>query len=198
MKLQNYLAELVGTFALTFAVLISLALPQPVSTPMIAAITLGLFVYTIGHISGAHLNPAVTCGLISINKMKPQEGAFYIVSQFFGAMLAMVAGRIIMGDSLEIGAGTSFLDASAEALGTFFFTFGIAAVVYKKVPQALSGIVIGGSLLLGIFIASSVSNGVLNPAVALGIGSFNLMYILGPVAGSVAGMWCFKFLSDEK
>ena len=198
MQLQRYLAELLGTFALTLAVWLSLGFSMPLSTPLIAAITLGLFVYTIGHISGAHCNPAITCGVISINKMKPQEGAFYIIAQFIGAMLAMIVGRMLTGETVQVGAANTFATGIAEAVGAFFFAFGVAAVVYKKVSGSMSGIVVGGSLLLGIYVALSLSNGVLNPAVALGIGSLNLMYILGPVAGAVAGMWAFKFLSDEK
>ena len=56
--------------------------------------------------------------------------------------------------------------------------------------------VVGGSLLLGIAVAALLgSNGVLNPAVALGIGSFNVMYVLGPILGSVLGMQLYKRLA---
>ena len=87
----------------------------------------------------------------------------------------------------------------AEALGALFFGFGVAAVVYGKVAKEMSGLVVGGSLLLGIsFSALMNANGVLNPAVALGIGSFGIMYVLGPVIGVSLGMWMFKYLSGEK
>ncbi|MBI3331918.1 aquaporin [Candidatus Peregrinibacteria bacterium] len=198
MQLQKYLAELLGTFALTLAVWLSIGFSMPLSTPLIAAITLGLFVYTVGHVSGAHLNPAITCALISINKIKPQDGALYIVAQFLGAMLAMIVGRMLTGETVQVGASNSLAVGTAEALGALFFAFGVASVAYKKVQMPASGIVVGGSLLLGIYVALSLSNGVLNPAVALGIGSLNPMYILGPVIGAVAGMWAFRFLSDEK
>jgi glycerol uptake facilitator-like aquaporin len=60
----------------------------------------------------------------------------------------------------------------------------------------MSGLVVGGSLLLGIALASLLgSNGVINPAVALGIGSFNVMYVLGPVLGSLLGMQVYKRLA---
>ncbi len=68
-------------------------------------------------------------------------------------------------------------------------------MVYGKTPSGLSGVVVGGSLLLGIAIAAGFgSNGVLNPAVAFGIGSFGLMYIAGPILGAVCGMQAYKRL----
>lgn len=198
MKINKYLAEFLGTFALTYAVWVSLGFSMPLSTPLIAAVTLGLFVYTIGHISGAHLNPAITCGLISINKIKPQDGALYIVAQILGALLAMLVGRFLTGETVYVGGSNAIPIAVAEGIGALLFSFGVAAVAYRKVPSEMSGIVVGGSLLLGIFTAMSLSNGVLNPAVALGIGSLNVMYLLGPIVGAVAGMWLFRYLSGEK
>ena len=92
----------------------------------------------------------------------------------------------------------SFRVLAAEAIGTAFFTFGIAAVVFGKVYNGASGVVIGGSLLLGITFAALLgSNGVLNPAVAFGIGSFSLMYVLGPIIGSVIGMNAYKYLKKD-
>lgn len=66
--MNKYIAEAIGTFALTLAVGLSLAGEFPVSTPILAALTLGLFVYSVGHLSGTHLNPAVTIGAWSIKK----------------------------------------------------------------------------------------------------------------------------------
>jgi glycerol uptake facilitator-like aquaporin len=65
------------------------------------------------------------------------------------------------------------------------------------VPAAASGLVIGGSLFLGIHFAAHTSNGVLNPAVALGIGSFSLAYIWGPIAGAIVGALLYRLLSSK-
>lgn len=195
--MKKYVAEGIGTFGLTLAVIVSLSGGIMLPTPVIAALTLGLFVYSIGHISGTHINPAVTVGLLSLGKITAKDATAYIVSQFVGAMAAMIVGGMMVSGA-SLSAQNSLPVFLGELVGTFFFTFGIASVAYGKAPAQVSGLVVGGSLLLGVSIASVVSNGVLNPAVALGIGSFSLAYLLGPLAGSVLGMWVYALVSGEK
>lgn len=195
--MKKYIAELIGTFALTLAVALSLAGSFPVSTPVIAALTLGLFVYSISHISGTHINPAVTIGAWFIKKINFIDALFYIVFQILGAILAIIVSHLMI-TATSLTVSSSLPTLFAELLGTFFFTFGIASVIYNKTPSVMSGIVIGGSLLLGISVASILSNGVLNPAVALGINSFSLAYVFGPIFGSILGMSTYKILSREK
>lgn len=192
--MKKYVVEALGTGALTLAVGLSLAGTFPVPTPLLAALTLGLFVYTVGHISGTHINPAVTIGAWSIGKIETKPAALYLVAQMLGAAVAMaLMTRLVELPALTVAGDTMI--GFAEFLGAFFFTFGIAAVVYGKTPSGLSGVVVGGSLLLGIAIAAGLgSNGVLNPAVAFGIGSFGMMYILGPILGAVCGMQAYKQL----
>jgi aquaporin Z len=186
MKPKALVAELFGTFSLTLAVLISVNNPGfPVPTPVIAGLTLGLFVYTIGPISGCHINPAVTCGLAAIRKIEFPTAGFYIVSQFAGALLALWLGSVIFGDVTNLS-------------GAVVFLFGIGAVVLGLVPAAASGLVIGGSLLLGVSWAAHTTNGVLNPAVALGIGSFSAAYVWGPILGAVVGTIVCAYLAKGK
>jgi glycerol uptake facilitator-like aquaporin len=181
---------------LTLAVALSLAGAFPVPTPVIAALVLGLFVYSIGHLSGTHINPAVTVGAWSIGKIQPSDVAGYLVAQFAGAALALVIVKSAVTPAV-LPVENILTVGLAEALGMFFFTFGIASVIYGKTPSVLSGVVVGGSLLAGITVAALLgSNGVLNPAVALGIGSFNIFYILGPVVGSLCGMQAYKYLAS--
>ena len=90
MQVQKIIAESLGTFTLAFAVLLSATATNfPVPVPIMAGLVLGLFVYTIGSISGCHLNPAVTLGLLSIKKIKPKESFIYIVAQLVGALFAL-------------------------------------------------------------------------------------------------------------
>ena len=167
--MKKYIAEAVGAGTLTLVVALSLKVAFPVATPILAGLVLGLFVYAIGHLSGSHINPAVTIGVWSIGKIKASEALLYIIAQCVGAALAMlIAGSTVGLPTLTVT--NSLAVGIAEALGTLFFTFGIAAVVYNKTPKDISGVAIGGSLLLGIAVAAMMgSNGVLNPAVAFGI-----------------------------
>ena len=196
--MNKYIAELLGTFGLTLVVLLSLNGTFPVPTAVMAALTLGLFVYTIGHISGTHINPAVTLGLLSIKKIGLIDASWYIVAQFVGAGLAMFVSALFIGIPTLIIVANTVTVGLFEFIGVFFFAFGIASVVSGKAPASLSGFIVGGSLLLGISLASFKSNGVLNPAVAFGIGSFSLMYVVGPIIGSIVGMQVFKFLNGDK
>ena len=196
--MKKYIAEAVGTFALALTVALSLAGTFPVPTPVLAGLVLGLFVYSIGHISGTHINPAVTIGLWSIGKIKNLDALYYIIAQFIGAGLAMLVAHHGLATVPALVVANSTRVFIAETLGTAFFTFGIASVVYGKAAADAAGVVIGGSLFLGITIAALFgSNGVLNPAVAFGIGSFGIMYIIGPIVGSLAGMNLFKYLKQD-
>ncbi len=197
--MKKYLAEALGAFTLTFVVALSLAGKFPVSTPVLAALVLGMFVYSLGHISGTHINPAVTIGAWSIKKITTVDAVVYVVAQCVGALLAFGLATLVgvSATSSYIVAGNTLGIGLAEMFGTFFFTFGIASVMYGRTPSQLSGVVVGGSLLLGISIAALLgSNGILNPAVALGIGSVSFMYLFAPIVGSIVGMNVYKYLGN--
>jgi glycerol uptake facilitator-like aquaporin len=120
----------------------------------------------------------------------------YWVAQFAGGLLAMIVSSAIAPRTplTVIDNGMVFL---AEALGTFVLAYGVASVVYNKAPGAAAGLTIGGSLLVGISLATQ-SNGVLNPAVALGIGSFSWTYIVGPALGGVVAMVLYRFVATSE
>lgn len=194
--MKKYLAEGLGAGLLTLVVGLSLSSSFPVATPLLAAITLGLFVYSLGHISGTHINPAVTIGAWSIGKISNREASLYLAAQCVGAVGALMILSFIS-TPMVLTISNSLSVGLAEGLGAFFFTFGIASVIYGRTPGLLSGVVVGGSLLIGIAISATIgSNGVLNPAVALGIGSLGTMYILGPIIGAVLGMQVYRYLSE--
>ena len=200
--MKKYIAEIFGTFGLTLVVIASVSTRFfPVPTTILAGVTLGLFVYTVGHISGCHINPAVTIGAWSIRKIKSHEAIAYIICQFVGAGLAMlIAGALLnLGPVAHLAIKDTLAVGLAEMIGTVFFTFGIASVIYGKAPSIMSGIVIGGSLFLGAAIASLLgSSGIVNPAVALGVRSLNWMYLIGPRFGSVIGMNLYQLLESSK
>jgi len=192
---RRYTAELLGTATLTFAVLGSIQ--QQTATPFVAGLVLLLMVYIFGPVSGAHVNPAVTVGLWSIQKIKTPEALAYIASQLVGAVAAQFLFVYLVGGLPQVPVTPGWGVALAEALGAFFLLLGISAVVHGKVQSAASGLVIGCSLLLGILLASLMSNGVLNPAVALGLRSYSLPYLIAPFVGAVAAVYLYQWMTKE-
>jgi len=198
MKLQKYIAELLGAFTLTLAVALSLISPGAVPTPVIAALVVGLFVYTVGAISGAHFNPAVTIALATVKKISWSDALIYILMQLVGAELAMTLPQWLTGNAISLSPNNDLMTGAAEALGAFFLVFGISAVIHENTEKGTSGLVIGGSLLLGILIASGASHGILNPAVAVGLGSISVAYMLGPIVGGLLAAWVYKYLASKQ
>ncbi len=198
--LKKYLAELIGTFALSFVVLLAVASAStPIPVPVIAGLTLALFVYSIGALSGCHINPSVTLGLLSIKKINVKDAVGYIVAQFIGAYLAIAIAHLFGISGLVAAGAWSNQVFFAEMLGSIFFTFGIASVVYGKAKEQMSGIVVGGSLTLGVLIAVFTgAAGILNPAVALALNSFTVAYIFAPIVGALIGFNLYKYVANER
>jgi glycerol uptake facilitator-like aquaporin len=193
---QKCIAEFIGAATLSFAVLASLSLTTPlIITPVVAGLVLLLFVYTIGSISGAHINPAVTIGAWSIKKISTKDAAMYVVAQCLGGFAAfLLATSVLTGTTMGF-ATESYSDFWAEFIGMVIFTFGIASVIYGKTTDAAAGVVIGGSLLLGIMLAVAAgSAGILNPAVGIALGMVSLSNIAGAILGSVVGMHLYRYL----
>lgn len=197
MEIKKYLAEFLGAFLLTFAVIASLQSGFPLVTPVVAGLTIALVVYTLGGVSGAHINPAVTLGLWAIKKISLSNGLIYIVVQTIGAWLAGAFAAYLFDFSNTLTVANTLPVFLGEAIGAFVLVLAVCGVVLRANSQAYSGLAIGGALTLGASIASIVSNGVLNPAVALGIGSIGLVYILGPIVGAVVAALLARYLISE-
>ncbi|MEK7672378.1 MAG: aquaporin [Patescibacteria group bacterium] len=203
MKVQKYVAELLGTFTLAFAVAISAMMGSPVPTPLIAAVTLAVFVYTVGSVSGAHLNPAVTLAMATVKKISVPDAAMYIVVQLLAGFAAFHLAQWLVATPFNIedfprNAGI-WKEGLMEAMGAFILVFGVSSVVWKKAPEQMAGWVIGTSLFVGLMIAGGLSLGVLNPAVALGIGLkyTSYMYFVAPLVGGILAAWVYKYLAKK-
>jgi aquaporin Z len=199
---KKYLTEFIATGLFALAIGVSAFNPAFMAAPVIAGITLALFVYVFGSISGTHINPAVTLGLLSLRKISVKDAVGYIVAQLLGGLAALYIGKLFVPELGAIPAGTIEITTMvffAEMIGAIVFGMGIAAAVYDKVSKSLSGAVIGGSLVIGLGIAASAGSlGILNPAVAITIGAFNFVYIAGPIAGMLIGMQFYKWVSHMR
>lgn len=199
-KVAVIVAEFLGTALLTTVVLAvsrsSLGLPYFVASA--AGLTLGVTILTLGGISGAHLNPAVTLGLWTVRRINTTHAVVYVIAQFLGALSAWRLYEYLTNSELTNIAGTSFdwRVLAAEAIGTFVFVFGVTAAIYQKYEGVQLAAAIGVSLFLGVLIAAVAlnGNGVVNPAVALGIQSWSRAYVVGPLVGALVGANLYHYV----
>ncbi len=143
-----FFAELIGTFLLSIAVLMTL-LPNathPITTPIAAALTLGLMVYLLGNISGCHINPAVSFAMMLMRKLCPKRFILYIIAQIVGGLLAYAVAKIyILISAGQLGewlvpTKSSALIGLGEFVGATAFVFGIFAAVYNEVSSDVIGL----------------------------------------------------------
>ena len=206
-RLTPFIAELLGTFSLTLAILAvgKSEIPIPYFVSIGAGLALAVLVLVLGSLSGGHFNPAVTFGMWTARKIKTLKAIVYIAGQFMGAVLAWKLFTFLRGEAITNLATTSFNKYIfiAEIVGASLFTLGVASAVYQKYEGGKLASTIGGSLTLGIMVASilpksaleslaepSVSPlvGILNPAVALGSQAWSIEYIAGPLIGALIGV----------
>lgn len=186
-KVAMIVAEFLGTYALASAVLMVAGAFFGGAT---AGLTLAVMVLVIGAISGAHINPAVTIGLWSIRKVPTIQASIFVAAQMLAGFAAFAVNQYLLDTALPNIAkvGWDWRVVIGETLGALIFGFGIAAAVYSAYEGGRLAAAIGGSLFVGILVASAGSNGILNPAVAVGLNSVSASYLIAPVVGVVAGM----------
>jgi glycerol uptake facilitator-like aquaporin len=192
------IAELIGTFALTFVVL-SVS-KSPIGIPYFVAIaaglTLAIIVLVLGRAPGVHINPAVTFSMWAVRKIGTLQGLLFIAAQFMGAAFAWRLYTYLVNTTVPSIATKEFdwRVFVAEMVGTAVFVLGVTAAVYKNYEGGKFAATIGGSLVLGIVIAASISNGVINPAVALGVQSWSKEYVVAPLVGGLIGANLYTLL----
>ena len=163
-------------------------------------LAMGLLFLALGPTSGGHFNPAVTIGMWTLRKIQTVQAIAYIVMQMLGGLAAWQLANYFVGSELQniAGADFSWKLLVAEAFGAFIFTFGIAAVVYRKYEGIKAATLIGGAFFMGVVAASLASNAIINPAIALANQSWARAYIFGPIIGSVLGMNLYALLFADK
>lgn len=191
------LAELVGTFVLVFIGAFAVASGQGVAVAALAhGLALLTIIYVYGHISGAHVNPAVTLGLLVGRKVDIQTAVVYWIAQFVGALLAALMLVAILGSNANLGETTGSLTGDAvwsaalfEAVMTFFLVSAVyQAAAYGKAGD-FAGIAIGLTLAASIFAGGTYTGASLNPARTFGpaLVAGNLGYLLPYFVGIFGG-----------
>jgi aquaporin Z len=199
-KVAMLLAEFLGTAMLALVVYSIVARTTfPLFSGLAAGATYGLLSLTIGAVSGAHVNPAVTLGMWAMRKIQTTVAVAYIAAQMLGGLAAWGLTQYFLNHSLTSMAGGQFewRVFVAEAIGTGLFTFGIVAAVSQGFDAGRKALVVGTSFLVGVLVASLASNAVLNPAVAVGIQSWSWTYAVAPLVGGVIGGSLYGMLFVE-
>ncbi len=197
---KKLVAEAIGTFFLVFTVGQTVLAPGAGQfAPLAIGFALAIGVYATGHVSGGHLNPAVTLGIFLRGKIKAPDMVGYWVAQLVGAALAALAVRYLKG---TIAPATTALAVGPSLLAEFLFTFALVFVVLNVATTKAThgnsyyGLAIGGTVLVGAYAVGGISGGAFNPAVGVGAVLMSLaraadlwIYLVADLAGgAVAGI----------
>lgn len=224
--MKKFLAEFIGTFWLVFggcgSALLAAGFPNVgislVGVSLAFGLTVVTIAYSLGHISGAHLNPAVTIGLWMGGRFESKGVLPYIISQVAGGILAAtVLYFIVTGNGSSIGtfAANGYGEHSpgnysvvaavlSELVMTFMFLIVILGATDERAPKGFAGLAIGLALTLIHLVSIPVTNTSVNPArsisQALFVGDWALaqlwLFIVVPIAGAILAGLVYKKLSN--
>lgn len=213
-EFRKLLAEAIGTFGLVFAGCGAIVIEAETGAVghIGIAITFGLIImtmiYALGHISGAHFNPAVTLSFAVTRHLPWPRAIGYWAAQLVGAIAAAVLLRELFGNTANLGTtlpnGSDRQSLVLEGFLTFFLMFVIISVAtdVRAVGQA-AAIAIGGTVGLEAMFAGPISGASMNPARSLGpalvSGTWESqwIYVVGPLVGAVLGALCYQFIRGE-
>jgi len=228
--MKKYAAEAIGTFWLTFggcgSAVLAAGFPDVGIGLLGVSLAFGLSVvtmaYTIGPISGCHLNPAVTIGLFAGGRVPAGDVVPYVIAQVVGAVVGAAVLYVIAsgGPGFDLaggfasngygehspgkyGLGAAFV---TELVMTAVFLFVIMGSTHGKAPAGFAPLAIGLALVLIHLVSIPVTNTSVNPARSTGpalfVGGWALaqlwLFWVAPIAGGVIGALAFRWISDER
>jgi len=214
--LKKYVAEFIGTFVLVLfacgtAVVVKCSVANPAGY-LLTALAFGLVIvamaYSIGNISGCHINPAVSFAMLISKKMDVKDFCGYVVAQFAGAIAgaAVLGGLLGSYDSLGQNGlydGDIAKSLIVEIILTFVFVIAILGVTSKPEFSSIAGLVIGLSLTMVHIFGIAFTGTSVNPARSFGpalfVGGNALadvwVFIVAPLVGGALAAVCYMFLS---
>ena len=214
---KKFVAEFLGTFVLVFfacgtAAVLKCNGASPDAAYALTALAFGLVIvamaYSIGQVSGCHINPAVSLAMLMDGRMDAKEFIGYVVSQCLGAVAGAGCLSAVLGGN-ESGLGTNGLYNGSivasliiEVILTFVFVLVILAVTSKEDYSRMAGLVIGLTLVLVHILGIHFTGTSVNPARSFGPALFvggdalaNVwVFIVGPLAGGALAACCWKWL----
>ncbi len=214
---KKYIAEFIGTFVLVFIACGAAVVTTNVTAIALAfGLSLAVMAYTIGNISGCHINPAVSLACFLNGKLSPIDLAGYVIAQFAGATVASLTHYLmfneIYGDFCKYGANYVYNDGDSifgslvlEIILTFIFVLVVLVVTSKDELSKISGIVVGLALTLVHLFGIGLTGTSVNPARSFGpalfaeeaIGDY-WVFLIGPAIGAVIAAFVYSALFKEK
>jgi MIP family channel proteins len=213
---KKTVAEAVGTFTLVFAgcgsIMVAERFPgtvPPSVIPVVFGLAVTVMIYAVGHISGAHFNPAVTLAFAVGRHFPLKQIPYYWMAQFAGAIAASGLLTLLLPPGHAYGATFSLVHPPQalawEGILTFFLMFVIMAVATDtRAEGTMAGVAIGGTVMLAAFVGGPVTGASMNPARSLAPALFQgqlgemWIYILGPACGAVFAALLYNFLRVSK
>ena len=240
--IKRALAELVGTFVLVFlgtgsvittvflfqgraaiegnAFNVGISMGAWVAIAMAFGLAVIAMIYCFGHISGAHINPAVSVGLWITKRFPTQDMLAYVVAQCSGATLGSLAVVAVWGArAIPTGLGaTGMFDGVSygqailcEGLGTFILMLTImGSAVDARCRGGFAGLAIGLIVVADIIVFGNITGAAINPARAFGPYLVNFLmggpvtwaqfpiYVIGPLGGSILAAFVYDFIGDPR
>ncbi|KAI4337693.1 hypothetical protein L6164_016077 [Bauhinia variegata] len=211
---QKGVAELLGTYILIFvgcgAALVSKVQPLTIVGVAIASgLALTVAIYSVGHVSGGHFNPAVTIALATVRKLPFKLVPPYVFCQLMGSILACLTLRVLYNRQADIrvaltehSSSTTELEAIVwEFIITFILMLTICGVATdQRGSKDLAGVAIGVTVLFNIIIAGPITGASMNPARSLGPAIVSGVYkdiwifIIAPILGAIAASMVYSLL----
>ncbi|KAK6938153.1 Major intrinsic protein [Dillenia turbinata] len=215
---QKILAELMGTYILIFAGCGAALVDRVqrltiIGIAMVSGLVLMAAIYTLGHVSGAHFNPAVSIAFAATKKLPWKQVPMYVMSQLLGSILACLTLRVLFHGQGDIHptlthytSPTTDLEAlSWEFIISFILMFTICgAGSDKRAKIELSGVAIGATLAFNILIAGPITGASMNPARSIGpavaSGAYkNLwVFVIAPTSGALVAAMVYGLLQETR
>ncbi|MFG0264513.1 MAG: aquaporin [Rhodopirellula sp. JB055] len=215
--LRRCVCEIIGTYCLVLIGCGAMVVDNQTGmlTHVGVATVWGLIVmtmiYSIGDLSGAHMNPAVSLAFASVGRFPVRDAAAYIVAQCAGALLAAGSLAMVFGiDDAKLGSTSSSLATGSAWAVEFMMSLILMWIVIgvstgAKEKSITAGLAVGATIAMEAFVAGPLTNASMNPARSLGpalvSNHYNLLwlYLTAPIVGAVAGGWLYRFVrgNDE-
>ena len=228
--MKRAIAELVGTYVLVLLGTLSVVTmvvffkgPDMAGLLLIGlafGVAVMVMIYVFGHISGTHINPAVSIALWATGRLPAKDLVSYIVAQLIGALLASITIIIIVGQravdaglgGTAPGVGVNYWQAIvSEGVMTFFLVLAVwGSAVDDRAPKGFAGIAIGLVVAADIWVSGPITGASMNPARTFGPlftetlwggathwANFPI-YLIGPIVGGLVAAFLYDYISGIK